>query len=222
MQSVQPTSVTQPVTTSAPTTKTTLGKNDFMNLLITQMQNQDPMDPMSGSDYAAQLAQFSSLEQLTNINDTLTQSLSANSVLSSSINNALAATFVGKNVRATASSFQFNGTDPVNLGYNLPSPADTSTVSIYDGAGNLVKTIIGKTNQGDNASTWDGTNNNGQTVGSGTYTFQVSANDSTGASLNASDYIFGTISGVRYTANGTVFVVDGQEIPLSNILEIMQ
>jgi flagellar basal-body rod modification protein FlgD len=222
MQTVQSTTTNQTVTSPAPTTKTTLGKNDFMNLLITQMQNQDPMDPMSGSDYAAQLAQFSSLEQLTNINDNLTLSLGANSALSSSINNALAATFIGKNVRATAGSFQFNGTDSVNLGYNLPSSADNTTISIYDGAGNLVKTINGKTNQGDNSSTWDGTNNNGQSVGSGTYTFQVSANDNAGAPLTASEYIYGTVSGVRYTANGTVFVVDGQEIPLSDILEIMQ
>jgi len=207
---------------TTPIAQKTLGEDDFLNLLMTQMENQDPLNPMSGSDYAAQLAQFSSLDQLTQINGSLNQSINASSVLSSSINNALAATFIGKNVRATASSIQYTGTGSVSLGYNLPTSAGSATVTIYDGSGNVVKTIQGSTDQGDNSITWDGTNDNGQSVGSGTYTFQVSAKDSTGTAINATSYISGTVTGVRYTSNGTVFVVDGEEIPLSDILEIME
>src|ERR1700690_2579879 len=78
-----------------------LGEDDFLKLLTMQMQYQDPMNPMSGTEFASQLAQFSSVEQLTNINSELAQSISSNSVLTQSINNDLAATFIGKNVRAT-------------------------------------------------------------------------------------------------------------------------
>ncbi len=222
MQSVQSATTSQTANSASGTAKNTLGKDDFLNLLITQMQNQDPLDPMSGSDYAAQLAQFSSVEQLTNINDNLSQSLSASSVLTSSINNALAATFIGKDVRASASVFQYNGTGTVKLGYSLAYPAGSASLQVYDGAGNLVKTIKGGTSQGDNTLTWDGTNDNSLQAGAGSYSFQVTAQDSTGASVSASPFVYGTVSGVRYKSDGTVFVIDGQEISLSNILEIMQ
>ncbi|MCX6135327.1 MAG: flagellar hook capping protein [Ignavibacteriales bacterium] len=221
MGNVQPLTSGQTVT-PARTPKSTLGKDDFLNLLVTQMQHQDPLDPMKGTEFAAQLAQFSSLEQLTNINSNLTQSLTANAFLASSINNALAATFIGKEVRASASSFQYNNTGNVKLGYSLSTPASSVTVKIYDGAGNLVKTLAGSKGVGENNVTWDGTDENGQRVGTGNYTFKVDAADSTGASIDAKTYVFGKVSGVRFKPEGTVFVIDDVEISLANILEIMQ
>ena len=144
------------------------------------MQYQDPMDPMSGTEFASQLAQFSSVEELTNINTELGQSISANSVLTQSINNDLAATFIGKNVQATTNTFTYSGTGTTELGYNLPSAASTVTVNISDGSGNVVKTIqSAPTGNGDQSFTWDGTNDAGNQVGSGTYTFSVQATDST-------------------------------------------
>lgn len=221
MATVQPITsgqtVTQPV---AP--KHTLGKDDFLSLLITQMQNQDPLDPMKGTEFASQLAQFSSLEQLTNINTNLQQSLTAQGTLSSSISNALAATFIGKDVRATASTFQYNVTGNVKLGYSLTAPADSVVVKVYDSTGNVVKTIKGTNDNGDNTITWDGTNESGQAVGTGSYSFKVTAADSTGASYDATTFVIGKVSGVRFKSDGTVFVIDGVEISIANVLEIMQ
>ena len=200
-----------------------LGEDDFLKLLTMQMQYQDPMNPMSGTEFASQLAQFSSVEQLTNINTELGQSITANSVLTQSINNDLAATFIGKDVRATTNSFQYSGTGAAKLGYNLPSAADTVTVGITDSAGNVVKTIQGApTGNGDQSFAWDGTDNSGNQAGAGTYKFSVQATDSSGASITPSPFIYGTVSGVRFKSDGTVFVVDGMEVPLSDILEISQ
>ena len=207
-------------TTRTPTQ--TLGKNDFLSLLITQMKNQDPLAPTSGTEFASQLAQFSSLEQLTNIDSDLQQSLSSNAVMSSSITNALSATFIGKDVRAATSTFQYNGTGEVQLGYSLTAPATSAVVTICDSAGNVVKTIKGGTVTGDNTLTWDGTNDAGALVGSGSYSFKIQANDSSGAAQDATSYIYGTVSGVRFKSNGTVFVIDGVEVSLGSILEIMQ
>ena len=204
------------------TGKSVLGKDDFLKLLVTQLQNQDPMSPLSGSDFAAQLAQFSSVEQLSNINSTLTQSVSANQLLSQSISNALAATFIGKQVRASGNTFTLSGTADAKLGYTLASAADTVTVNIKDATGATVRTLqVGGTNKGDNTFTWDGKDDHNQTLSPGTYTFEVKAKDAKGAIVSASGFSFGTVSAVRYKSNGTVFVVDGLEIPLSDILEIM-
>ena len=200
-----------------------LGEDDFLKLLTMQMQYQDPMDPMSGTEFASQLAQFSSVEELTSINTELGQSISANSVLTQSINNDLAATFIGKDVRASTNSFQYTGTGNSNLGYTLPSDADTVSISITDGSGNVVRTIQNApTGSGDQTFTWDGKDNSGNQVGSGTYSFSVQAANNDGTPITATPFISGTVTGLRFKSTGTVFVVDGMEIPLSDILEITQ
>ncbi len=89
-------------TSSSSAGKTTLGKDDFMNLMITQLKNQDPLNPMDNSQFSAQLAQFSSLEQLQNLNDQMSQSIDANYLLTQSINNTLTSTMIGKDVKLPA------------------------------------------------------------------------------------------------------------------------
>jgi flagellar basal-body rod modification protein FlgD len=223
MSTIIPTTTQPSPTPTTQAAKNVLGKDDFLNLLVTQMQNQDPLDPMQGTDFAAQLAQFSSLEQLTNINDNLQQSLQANALLSSSINNALSATFIGKDVRAMTDTFNYsaNGTN-VQLGYSLTYAADSAVVTISDSAGNVVRTLNGGTNSGQNDFTWDGKNEKGESVGAGTYTMKVEAKDTTGAPLDVQTYVVGKVSGVRFKQNGAVFVIDGVEISISDVMEIMQ
>jgi len=213
-----------PAASSAQSSTTpVLGEDDFLKLLTQQMQYQDPMDPMNGTEFASQLAQFSSVQELTSINTELGQSITANTVLTQSINNDLAATFIGKDVRATTNAFQYSGSGDMKLGYTLPSAANTVTVSIMDGSGNVVKTIqSAPTGSGDQTLSWDGTDDSGQQLGSGNYTFSVQATDSNGASITASPYIYGTVTGVQFNSSGTAFVVDGTQVPLSDILEIMQ
>jgi flagellar basal-body rod modification protein FlgD len=205
------------------TSSSVMGKDDFLKLLVKQLQNQDPMNPMDGTQFASQLAQFSSVEQLSNINTTLTQSVSSNQLLSQSISNSLAASIIGKDIRASGDAFNYAGSGGQQLGYTLSSAADTVSVGIYDTAGKLVRTLKGSgVSAGDNTFTWDGKNDLGNSVASGKYTLKVTAKDSKGASITSSSYIFGNVSAVRYKANGAVFVVDGTEIPLSDVLEIMQ
>ncbi len=210
-------------TTTNPTTTSTssLGKDDFLKLLVTQMQNQDPLNPLDGSEYVAQLAQFSSLEQLTNINSSLSQNLSATQVMTQSIGNSLAATLVGKEVRASANAIQFSGTGTVSLGYNLGSDAGSVDVKVYDSSGTLVRTIGGlSVDSGDHSFTWDGTNDAGTQLGAGKYTFSIEAKDASGNTMNASTYITGKISSLRFRSDGTYFVIDGTEVSIADVLEI--
>jgi flagellar basal-body rod modification protein FlgD len=222
MADIQTAAIGAQTLTGAAGSQAILGKDDFLKLLITQLRYQDPLEPMKGTEFAAQLAQFSSVEQLANINTNLTQTLATNQLMTQSIGNSLAATMIGKGVKASANEFQFTGTGTVQLGYTLPVSAAGVSISVYDSLGTLVRTITNvPTDKGDSTVVWDGTNDNGQALAEGKYTFKVDAQDASKAALTATPFLYGTISAVRFTAAGTMFVVDGVEIPISQILELL-
>ncbi|MBM4165821.1 MAG: flagellar hook capping protein [Ignavibacteria bacterium] len=213
------------VNQSFPTTQTetrgtpgTLGKNDFLKLLVGQMKYQDPLNPMKGTEFTAQLAQFSGLEQLQNMNDNLQESMSTNYILTSSINNALASNFVGKNVKAASDQFYWQGGNGMRLGYNLTKDYSKVTVKIYDESDNLIREFRGGNRVGENVVVWDGKDDNHGIVDEGIYRFEIE--DSEGRNISAQQFMFGKINSVRYDQNGTVFLVDGIEVRLSDILEV--
>lgn len=221
-------SVTNTAASSASTStsqvgsNSSLGKNDFMKLMMAQMKNQDPMNPMDGTQFAAQLAQFSSLEQLTNLNDNVTKSINANYVLTQSINNTLSATLIGKQVKVGGSDLTYSGQQSVQLGYNLPSNAGSIAVNIYDSNGALVRTInTASGDMGDHKLSWDFTDNNGNKLPQGNYTFEIDAKAIDGSTINADSYKIGTIDGVKFGSNGTQLLVDNSEYALSDILEVI-
>jgi flagellar basal-body rod modification protein FlgD len=206
----------------ATTSKSILGKDDFMKLLITQLRYQDPLNPMSGTEFAAQLAQFSSVEQLHNISEQLTMNLDASNLMTQSISNALAATMVGKDIKASGETFAYAGTGEARFGYTLPGAAESVVIKIQNEAGVVVKSIKGTgLSKGDTTVTWDGLDEDGNRVAAGSYTFTVEAKDVSGNTIEARPYLFGRVTSVRFKATGTVFVLDGVEIPLADVLEIL-
>jgi len=200
----------------------TLGKDDFLKMMIAELQNQDPLNPMDGTQYASQLAQFSSLEQLTNLNTLMQQSISSNTTLTQSITNTLAANLIGKEVKLDGNSISVNGQSSVKIGYTLGSTAKSATVDIYNSSGTLVKTITGcGTSTGDNTVSWDLTNDYGGTVSNNTYTFKVvAASTSDGSTMTPTLFKLGTINGVKYTSSGTDLLIDGGEYSVSDVSEI--
>lgn len=207
--------------TGALTGGAVMGKEDFLKMLLAQLQNQDPLSPMDGTQFASQLAQYSSLEQLMNLNTSMDTSINANYYLSQSINNTLAATLIGKEVKLNGSSFQNDGQANTTLGYNLSTSASNVTVKIYNESGALVKTIENAPkNSGDNKLIWDFTDNDGNSVPQGKYSFQVEPKDADSNLLSYSTYVLGKIDGVKFTENGTMLVVNGGQYNLSDIMEI--
>lgn len=199
-----------------------MGKDDFLKLMLTQMRNQDPLNPMESAEFAAQLAQFTSVEQLMNLNDAMKTSLDANYLLSQSINNTLAATLIGKEAKLDTTEFKYLGQEEQTLGYNLSTNAKSVTIKIYDESGALVKTIENVSgNAGDNKLSWDFTDNKGDKVSHGKYRFEVTATDYNGNMINTNGYLFGKIEGVRFTELGTKLLVNGVEYKLSDIREIL-
>lgn len=207
--------------TSSLTSGTSMGKEDFLKLMLAQLQNQDPLSPMEGTEFASQLAQFTSLEQLMNLNDSMDTSINANYYLSQSINNTLAATLIGKEVKLSGSTFQNNGQENTTIGYNLSTMASSVTVNIYNESGQLVKTIQdAPKNSGDNKLIWDFSDNDGNSVPQGRYTFKVEPKDAESNLMSYSTYVLGKIDGVKFTENGTMLVVNGAQYNLSDIMEI--
>lgn len=201
-----------------------LGKDDFLNLMLQQLKYQDPMEPLDSSEYTAQLAQFSELEQMQNMNDNLTSSITANFQLAQSVNNTMAASLIGKEVKLDGKTIYYTDTDQASqkLGYTLPEEVVSTKIEVYDSKGNLVRTIDDLPEQkGDHKLSWDFTDDNGENVPAGNYTFKVVAKASNGEELSINSFKIGTIDAVRYTENGTVLMVNGNQYSLSDIFEIM-
>ena len=126
---------------SAGTSKSALGKDDFLKLMLMQLKYQDPMSPMDSSQYSAQLAQFSSLEQLSNMNSLLEMSVNANFQLTQAVSNTMTAALIGKEVKLTGNEITYNGQESTGLGYNLSGEANSVEIKIYNETGTLIRTI---------------------------------------------------------------------------------
>ena len=145
-----------------------MGKDDFLTLLVAQLQHQDPLNPAESTEFTAQLAQFSSLEQLQNIETTL----NGFEVYQSTLNNIQSSGFIGKTVTATGSMFGVNGGNPDPIRFDLVNDADSVYIQIYDRFGGFVTDIqAGARQAGEQQVAWDGRDSNGSAVADGAYTF---------------------------------------------------
>ena len=116
-----------------------LGKNDFLNLLVTQLKYQNPLEPIKDQEFVAQLAQFSQLEQLENMSESLTTNTQVDYVMSQTIANTMATTLIGKTVVAEGADFQLIAGENADLSFNLGTDAATVTVTIRNSSGSAVR-----------------------------------------------------------------------------------
>ncbi|KAF1052611.1 MAG: Basal-body rod modification protein FlgD [Stenotrophomonas maltophilia] len=185
--------------TTSSTGTSALGKDSFLQLLVTQLNNQNPLDPQDNTEFVSQLAQFSSLESMENLDTTL-----GNFYSSFQSSQALqASSLVGRSVIVESSTSQL--TDP-SAGMTgtlvMPSAGDGVTVKIYDDSGDLVKTIdMGSQKSGNIDFNWDGTDESGNAVEAGTYTYKASATlDGTNTALTT--YLPATVNSVTLGTTG--------------------
>lgn len=195
-----------------------MDKEAFLRLLVTQLSNQDPMNPMKGQEFAAQLAQFSSVEQLTNINKTLENQRQANGLLSQSVNSGVAAGLLGKRVEATGNQIAWAGEGEAPLRFNLDAPAAEATLTIRDAAGNAVATrTLEDLGAGPQEAQWDGTNSDGSRLAPGTYSFDIEAADAAGNAVAAQTRLSGRVERVTFDADGVMLWVNGTKLPMGAV-----
>ena len=200
----------------------TMAKDEFLKLLVTQLSHQDPLKPMESHEFASQLAQFSSLEQLQNMNGTMEDGIMSDYMMTQSINNTLATTLIGKIAMASGNDITFSG-NPTQIQFKLSDSAETVTITIKDSAGNIVKTITETgLNEGINTVEWDGENALGDMATEGNYSYSVSAYDGNDSSVHVSPLITGEIEGITFEEGGIVLMINNQKINLNEVLEIKQ
>ena len=198
-------------------TSKVMDKDDFLNLLITQLQNQDPLNPTDSTEFTAQLAQFSSLEQLNNVN----QNLQTLQLYQASINNAQTVSFIGKEVTAEGNSLQRINAEPVACNFKLASDASVVVINIYDATGEFVKAFESQAvTSGHQTLIWDGTDKDGNIAPDGAYTFEVMAMDADNQPVETRKFTSATVSAVTYVDNQTYLVAGDRQIALGDVVSV--
>ncbi len=197
-----------------------MNMNSFLTLFTTQLQYQDPNNPLESHELSAQLAQFSTVEKLSQIQTLLEGQQS----YLTSINTAQMVDVLGKQVVGSDNSLQLKDGEISNGRYALQASAAAVTVKIYNDQSQLVRTMsIGAQNPGSYDIAWDGQNDAGEKMKDGIYRFDVQAADSKGVSLKVTKSISGEASSFR-VENGSPFLIlngtDGIKLSIASVLEV--
>jgi flagellar basal-body rod modification protein FlgD len=193
---------------------TKLTESDFLTLLTTQLKNQSPLNPQNPSDFAAELAQFSTASGV----ETLNATLGAGGGLQ-------AAGLVGKNVAVTGNALVLGATGSAQGAFNLSAGAKDVKVAVTDAAGSVVDVIdLGAMNAGNQTFTWNGKSTGGVSQQPGTYSYRISATSasSTNAVTATSYAVVPVTSVVMGGAGGPTLNLGGGMSPvaLSAVLEV--
>jgi len=189
----------------------------FLQLLTTQLQNQDPLDPLDANSFTQELVEFASVEQQVNMNTNLQTLISMQQTTEATS----ALQLVGSTVTLSGNSAALSNATgaPATWSLNASAPA-TASITITSSANTTVYTGTMALNSGANTFTWNGQGNNGQTWPDGTYTLTVSATGANGQPVTVSTQVQGVVSGVNISQNPPTVTVNGQSIPISQIQSI--
>jgi len=193
-----------------------LGRDSFLRLLVAQLQHQDPLNPMESSEFTAQLAQFSSLEQLFTINDNL-------EVLTETENGQVPENlldYIGKEVKSAENAITVYDGKASGGAYTLAASGDVF-ISILDGEGSEIRTIYKRDQEpGEYDFYFDGKDNLGYPVPDGEYAFAVQAFDSEGSPIVVNSGLSGKVSAVTYQGDIPYLIVGDHLINPQAVTEV--
>jgi flagellar basal-body rod modification protein FlgD len=199
--------------------KATMGQDAFMTILVAQLTHQDPLNPMKDTDMTSQLAEFSSLEQLTNINTgikDLGSSMKQSDMLS-------AVSFIGKEVKAEGYKISLDEGNASTIYYGFGEPVSKIRMNIYDSEGDIIRTIeLGSKKAGSYQFEWDGKNEGGEALPDGQYGIGILGEDTKGKHVMVKTEISGKVDAV-VNEGGTQYLrlKDGRYISFMNVKEIV-
>lgn len=190
----------------------------FLTLLTTQLQNQDPLDPMDNAEMTNQLVQFANVEQQITQNRNLEQMITLLNAQSA----ATGVAYIGKDIQYTDSTTVYAG-NPVTFGYTPEKSADTLTVKVVDAEGNTVRTFDSPEKSAQRHTiTWDGLDNDGSEVAEGTYTFVVTAKDADDKVIKVGTDITGRATGAAMDDTGSFILVGDLAVDVTKIVAVKE
>ncbi len=198
-------------------TSSELGQDSFLKLLVAQMQHQDPLNPQGNEQFMAQLAQFTSLEQLMGVNTALGDLYAA----TSSMNNASMTQLLGRDVTAYSDDIAYSGEGAQDIHFASAGEIERMTVTIMDEDGKVVaRQELEGFPKGESSWTWDGNDLHGVQASEGKYTVSFNAFDANGNPMEVRNLIKGNVNEMSYETGSPIPYVDGVEISIGAILRV--
>ena len=184
-----------------------LGKQDFLNLLMTQMANQDPMDPMNSEAMMQQMASLSTVEQLQHLNTKMDHM----STIQGDISRASSHALLGKDVEITSNHLRLQNNESAPVHFSLNGDAKKVVVQILNPEGMAIRSVdLGNQAQGKHTFTWDGKDNDGDTLPNGKYQFIIRAKSDTGEEIQADSYKYGKVSKIDFQGGRPILEVNNE------------
>jgi flagellar basal-body rod modification protein FlgD len=202
-------------TTSNDTTGLADDFDTFLTLLTTQLQHQDPTDPLDTNEFTQQLVQFSEVEQA--IKQTEQLEVIARVNAANAATNAVS--FIGKAVSVSSATTTLDD-GSANWSYESEANADTALFSIRDSSGQTVWTGERTVNSGRGSFTWDGRNDQGQTLPEGQYSLTIEARDAENASIDVDIEVGAIIDAVDFAGDEPLLLMGDQSIPLADVKSV--
>lgn len=206
-------------TAASATGRTRLAENfdTFLNLLTTQLKNQDPLSPMDSTQFTQQLVQMTGVEQQLLTNDLLEKLVS-----NTGTGVSTAVSLIGKEVRANSDAAALKG-GKAEWSYALDRAASDVKLEILDSKGRVVRTIAPTDNKaGEHKLSWDGKGQGGGDLPDGTYSLRITAKDSEGSTVTASSHVDGLVTGVEQRDGSTFITINGVQVPWDKLVSIRQ
>ncbi|MDX9856343.1 MAG: flagellar hook capping FlgD N-terminal domain-containing protein [candidate division Zixibacteria bacterium] len=198
-----------------------LGKDDFLSLLVTKLQYQDPLEPMADEDFIAQLAQFSSLEQMNNISEGIAQANEWDFLQMQSLNNALATNLLGRDVQTDLDGVYFDGENDAKMNFTNDRYATEIEFLIRNDAGDVIRRItVENVAEGPQTVSWDGKDNQGNRVPAGYYEVEASGMDADGVSYTPPVKLIARVDSITYRDGAAYLNAGGMEISLGDIVSV--
>ncbi|MDK9719344.1 MAG: flagellar hook assembly protein FlgD [Trichlorobacter sp.] len=194
-----------------------LDSDAFLQLFIAQLQYQDPLNPQDATEMMGELAQMTMVEQSYNTTTALNNLLTAqnNNLALSSIG------LIGKDIIALGDQLNFDGTNAVELSYQMPAATTATTLTIKNASGETIRTVdLGSQVAGNGTYQWDGKDGQGNVLTSGAYSFSVTGTDAVGATQTATTFTTGRADGVTF-ASGVAYISIGSVLlPFADVMSV--
>jgi len=202
---------------SASASSNMINSNQFLSLLVSELQNQDPLNATSVTDFVNQMTAYTNFAQQESINS----NLSALAGAFSSLVTLNSVNYIGRTVEAKADTAVLTK-GSATFGYSLSSAATNVSIAIQDSTGKTVWTGAGTGNAGSNSFTWDGKDSSGtQLSDGGQYTISVTATDSAGNSVFNYSTVTGVVTSIDTSTSTPSLTVNGVAVSASNIIGVM-